>query len=681
MSVNATDSRTSRKKGPGYYLWTLGVIWTLAIGTLLAWNLDSASEQVLDLVRVQARTAYDKDVLYRFWNSSHKFVYVPVSEETPPNPYLDVPERDISTPDGVPLTMMNPAYMTRQANELGLERIGIYGHLTSLKPLRPDNAPDPWEAKALKEFENGVAEISSVEPLAGNQVMRLMRPLLVEQECIECHAHQGYKVGEVRGGISVSIEMTPSLALLASTRLQLVVGYVLLWLTGLSGLIVRARLLVKRDNERQRQEESLQQINSELEERVAERTLELEESKRLLEEDIRQRIAAEEERERLTGQLRQAQKMELVGTLAGGIAHDFNNLLTPILGYSELALQRPEVGEKLQKDLRQIFGAAQRAKGLVKQILAFSRRSEHAKQPVCFRGIIDEVLELVRPTFPKTIRIEEELLDPGCLVNADPGQLHQVVMNLCTNAWQAMAGVDGVLRLKLEQTTLASEAGVPLGVEAGVFLCLQISDTGSGMDEEVLKKLFDPFFTTKQPGEGTGLGLAVVQGIVHSHGGFIDVDSAPGQGSCFKVYLPLCAARTKGQTKAIEVSAQDEQILLVDDEADIVDLLIAGLTGYGYRVVGFTSSRAALRAFEQQPADYALLLTDRCMPGLSGQQLADAVLKLRPELPVLFMTGYDEECGGQSELTACGDPCLPKPLTASEVARKITVLLSSRNAS
>ncbi len=681
MGSKQTVGRLGQSKGHGYYLWTLGVIWTLAIGALLAWNLKSANEQVLDLVRVQARTAYDKDVLYRFWNSSHKFVYVPVSPETPPNPYLKVPERDISTPDGIPLTMMNPAYMTRQANELGIERIGIYGHLTSLNPLRPGNAPDPWEAMALNKFEAGVKEVSSVEPLAGKQVMRLMRPLLVEQECIECHAHQGYQVGEVRGGISVSIDMTPSLVLLAGTRQQLIIGYLLLWLTGLAGLGVRARLLVKRDRERQCQEEELQRVNSELEERVAVRTLELEESTRLLEEDIRQRIAAEEEREKLAGQLRQAQKMELIGTLAGGIAHDFNNLLTPILGYSELALQRPEVSEKLQKDLRQIFGAAQRAKGLVKQILAFSRRSEHSKRPVCLREIIDEVLELVRPTFPKTIQIKEELLDPGQLVNADPGQLHQVVMNLCTNAWQAMTGKDGVLKVCM--TRLACSAGAPLPhtLQADEVLCLEIRDTGCGMDAEVLNKLFDPFFTTKQPGEGTGLGLAVVQGIVHNHGGSIEVESAPGQGSCFRIYLPVCQSAGQQDTAPVEISANGEQILLVDDEADIVDLLLAGLTAYGYRVAGFTSSRAALSAFKQRPLDYALLLTDRSMPEMNGQQLATAVQQLRPELPVLFMTGYDEECGGQNEQTASGDPCLPKPLMASEVARKITALLTSRDAS
>ena len=667
-------------RGHGYYFWTLGALWTLAIGILLAWNLHTAQEQILELVRVQARTAYDKDVLYRFWNSSHKFVYVPVSPSTPPNPYLDVPERDITTPDGIPLTMMNPAYMTRQANELGAERIGIYGHLTSLKPLRPENAPDPWEASALRQFAAGETEISSVEQLDGQPVMRLMRPLLVEKECLDCHAHQGYQVGEVRGGISVSIDMAPSLRLLSGTRGQLVGGYLLLWLTGLGGLGGRARLLVKRDRERQRQEELLQQLNSALEERVAARTRELEESKRLLEEDIRQRVAAEEAQERLTEQLRQAQKMELIGTLAGGIAHDFNNLLTPILGYAELAQQRPEVSEKLRKDLRQIAGAGERAKGLVRQILTFSRRREHTRLPVCFREIIDEVLELVRPTFPRTIRIEGQLAAGPLLVNADPAQLHQVVMNLCTNAWQAMAEGDGRLRLSLQPISLAADDPRPPGGRGGAFLRLQVCDTGCGMDAEVKEKLFEPFFTTKQPGEGTGLGLSVVHGIVHGHGGFIEVESSPGEGSCFMVYLPRIEASPQDDSLPAEANGQQERILLVDDQPEIVELLVSGLSACGFRVAGYTSSRAALQAFQESPDSYALLLSDRSMPELSGQQLADAARTLRPALPVLFMTGYDNECGGLLQQTACGDPCLTKPLTPSEVARKITQLLASRHA-
>ncbi len=680
--MNGLTTNTWRsRKGRGHYLWVLALAWSLLLVFSLLWNTANVTEQVTELVRVQARTAYEKDVLYRFWNSSHGLVYVPVSTETPPNPYLEVPERDIATPSGTPLTLMNPAYMTRQANELGRKRLGIYGHLTSLMPLRPANAPDEWEKKALLAFEQGVEETSNIDEFQGKQVMRLMRPLLVEEECIECHAQQGYKVGEIRGGISVSVDMTPSLALLAQAKLRLRIGHLLLWLTGMAGLLVRSRMLVKRDLERQQSADQLQQINNELEIRVDERTRELADSNRALEEDIRQRIAAEEERERLAAQLRQAQKMELIGTLAGGIAHGFNNLLTPILGYAELAANRAGVTETLQKDLHQISGAANRAKGLVRQILAFSRQGEQSRMPVCMQQILGEVLELIRPTFPKSIRINAHLPDEELMVDADPVQIHQVVMNLCTNAWQAMVGNQGVLELHLEKQSLSAQAAEPLGLPGGEYLCLQVQDSGSGIDEQTREKIFEPFFTTKQNGEGTGLGLSVVHGIVHSHQGAIQVDSCVGQGTCFRIYLPLISREQEVAEKQAVPQANGERILVVDDEAEIVALLSEGLPRFGYQVSGFSDSRAAYQAFKQNPEAYDLLLSDRIMPEMGGEALAEGLRQLRPGLPVLFISGYDAEAGGLIEKTLFGDPCLAKPLTASEVARQLALLLKEQKAS
>ncbi|HEY5673168.1 MAG TPA: ATP-binding protein [Malonomonas sp.] len=665
-----------RRAGRGYYLWTLASFWTLLLLCSLYWNYQNATRQVLQLVQVQARTAYEKDVLYRFWNSSHGLVYVPVSSETPPNPYLQVPERDISTPSGTPLTLMNPAYMTRQANELGQARLGIYGHLTSLMPLRPGNAPDEWEREALLAFEQGVPEISHVSELDGKTVMRLMRPLLVEQECIECHAHQGYKVGEIRGGISVSIDMAASLALLQSAKIRLVVGHLLLWLTGLAGLIARSRQLVKRDSERLQAKEQLQQVNRELETRVAERTQQLQESNQLLEEDIRQRILGEQQRQLLAEQLRQSQKMEVVGTLAGGIAHDFNNLLTPILGYAELAMQRPEANEALQKDLKRIFSAAEQAKGLVKQILSFSRRSDQQRTAVSMQQIVREVFELIRPTFPKSLDIKLQLPEKDLVVDADPVQMHQVVMNLCTNAWQAMGG-KGELQISLEPTLLSAEESKKLNISAGDSLCLKVFDSGCGIDTETLEKIFDPFFTTKKSGEGTGLGLAVVQGILLGHGGAIRVESVIGQGSCFSVYLPLSESVQRLDAEQPLPRAQGELILLVDDNEGIVTLLREGLSAFGYRVDAYCSSQQALDAFRRQPAKYDLLLSDRMMPELSGQQLAEQVRLLRPEFPVLFMTGYDAAEDFSSPSLPGADPCLAKPVTASEVARRIVACLAT----
>ncbi len=570
---------------------------------------------------------------------------------------------------------MNPAYMTRQANELSQVRLGIYGHLTSLDPLRPGNAPDAWEAQALQRFESGVKEVSSVERMNGKDLMRLMRPHFVEPECLTCHAKQGYKVGEIRGGLSVSVDMQPSMTLLNSTRVKMTIGHLLLWFTGIGALLLRARLMLRRAQDRWHVAETLQQINYDLEQRVAERTAELAESNRLLEEDIRERVAAVEEREALTAQLRQAQKMEVIGTLAGGIAHDFNNLLTPIIGYAELASQRSGTSEKVLNDLQRIFGAAERAKGLVRQILAFSRQKEQAYHPVSMQQLIQEVLDLVRPTIPKTIRIVDVLPEGNFLVEADPVQLHQVLMNLCTNAWQAMQDQNGTLQLTLE--ALVNTDTLP-GLAAGEYIRLKVSDTGCGMDDETLEKIFDPFFTTKKVGEGTGLGLAVVQGILHNHGGIIKVESVLEQGSCFSIYLPQVRFAELVPEQQLPVVANGERILLVDDEPEIVKMLVDGLNKSGFQVSGFSSSQAALTAFREQPFAFDLLLSDRTMPELTGQQLADAVWAFRPTLPVLFMTGYDLSSDGQIDMAEMSTPCLTKPLTTSETARQIARMLTTQ---
>ena len=656
------------------FFWAFALCWTGLLLFSFFWTRHNTTEQLTELVSVQARTAYEKDVLYRFWNSAHGTVYVPVTDSTPPNPYLDVPERDITTPNGVPLTLMNPAYMTRQANELSEKRLGIYGHLTSLKPLRPANLPDEWERDALLQFEKGEREVSSIETVSGEQVLRLMRPLLVEEACLPCHAKQGYKVGEIRGGISVSINMAPSLVLLKSTHARLIAGHILLWLTGISSLAVRSRMLIRREEDRREAAEKLEKINNQLEQRVAERTEELKESNLLLQADIEQRIAAEQEKEQLAAQLRQVQKMELIGTLAGGIAHDFNNLLTPILGYVELAQQRPQTTEELKKDLAQIAAAAERGKGLVRQILSFSRSSAQDRVIVSVQQIAKEVLELIEPTFPKTISVETLMPEDELMVKADPGQLHQVLMNLCTNAWHAMQGMDGTLLLTIEKVAAPLDALVDQP-QAEEYVCIKVYDSGCGIDRKTQEKIFEPFFTTKEEGKGTGLGLSVVHNIIHSHGGAISVESNPGQGSCFKIYLPVVDAESLVVGSVPFLQGDGEHILLVDDEFEIVEMLKTGLQHYGFKVTGCANSQDALNFFKYQPQRYDLLLSDRVMPGMNGQQLADAVREIRPELPVLFMTGYDEQLATANSQES-GERFLFKPMTASEVAEQILLLLA-----
>jgi PAS domain S-box-containing protein len=347
---------------------------------------------------------------------------------------------------------------------------------------------------------------------------------------------------------------------------------------------------------------------------------------------------------RLERELRQAQKMESLGTLAGGIAHDFNNILAAISGYTELAMARVE-DSVARRHLDQVLAAGSRAAEMVKRILAFSRRGDSERKPVAMVPLVEEVLMFLRSLLPSTIEIKPQISinSNGGMVFANPTQIHQVLMNLCTNAAHAMNPTGGTLSVKLSETADAplASGGAPPG--AGRYLCLTVSDTGHGMDAETLEKIFDPYFTTKAPGEGTGLGLSVVQGIVKSHGGAVTVASQTGEGTTFCVFLPEIAnvaASETGTTEAIPRGG--ERILFVDDEEALVDLGKSMLEALGYHVTAKTVSLEALKAFGAQPNEFDAVITDMTMPFLTGKDLAVKIIAIRPDIPVVLCTGFSD---------------------------------------
>ncbi|MDH5299120.1 MAG: PAS domain S-box protein, partial [Desulfobulbaceae bacterium] len=397
-------------------------------------------------------------------------------------------------------------------------------------------------------------------------------------------------------------------------------------------------------------------------------------------QDITERKKAEEEKAVLEAQLIQTQKLEAIGTLAGGIAHDFNNILTVIVGYSELALADagPE-NAPLRRDLSQVLQASMRAKDLVAQILAFSRREQVTKQPVIVSSIVKECLKLLRATIPATIEFRSRIEAATGRVWADPVQIHQVLMNLCTNAAHAMRERGGILTVSLtEEGVTATGDGHPPTLAPGRYLRLLVSDTGHGMAADTLGRIFDPFFTTKVKGEGTGMGLAVVHGIVKGCGGEIVVDSVKEEGTSFIVYLPSLAADVVSvEVGPLPAAARgSERILYVEDEAPLAELGKRLLESYGYLVTAETASIKALELFKASPQEFDLVITDQSMPQMSGGRLAEELLMVRPDIPIILCTGYSDEISEESAKAKGIRAFLFKPVKREVLLQKIREVLA-----
>lgn len=383
------------------------------------------------------------------------------------------------------------------------------------------------------------------------------------------------------------------------------------------------------------------------------------------------------EHKKLEAHLRQAQKMESIGNLAGGIAHDFNNILSAILGYTQIARMHIPASSKADQALEQVINGSERASDLVRQILAFSRKSEYRMAPVTIPGIIDEALHLLRPSLPRTIEVIQDIDRDAAPIIADAVQVHQVIMNLCTNAYHAMQEQrSGTLRIGLKKVVAPPDIvpDPPHEFQPEGYLLLSISDTGTGMDSATQEKIFDPYFTTKNPGEGTGLGLAVVHGIVRDFGGHIRVASEPGQGTCFSIYLPAAPQALSNLETSVDpahIPMGSEHLLVIDDEEPIAELLKGMLERYGYRVTCTSDSLAALATFKRRPELFDLVITDYAMPQLDGISLAQELLELRNDLPVLLCTGFHDQRPHAKALQAGITDCLHKPVQAAQLARRV----------
>jgi len=422
--------------------------------------------------------------------------------------------------------------------------------------------------------------------------------------------------------------------------------------------------------DRRRAEEALLRARDELEERVRTRTAELEKAYLSLKSETEERRSLEE-------RLRQSQKMEAIGTLAGGIAHDFNNILAGIIGFTEMVEEDLPEDSHLREYVRRIHKASLRGRDLVRQILTFSRKADHARTPTFLSPVINETCNLLKASLPATIEILVDLRSVEDRVRSSAVELQQILMNLATNAAHAMKERGGTLRISLSEVDLTGP--LPLGdpgMKPGRYLELVVTDTGEGMAPDVMKRVFEPFFTTRRIGEGTGMGLAVVYGIVKGLGGTVTVESEPRAGSTFHVFLPKTDAGPESEVPVPHgIPGGTERVLFVDDEDLLVELGHDLLESLGYRVTALTDSEKALRVFSSNPASFDLVITDQIMPGLTGIDLAKHFLAIRGDIPIILCTGHSATVSPEIAKEAGVRAFVMKPLSKEDLAEVIRAVL------
>ena len=390
--------------------------------------------------------------------------------------------------------------------------------------------------------------------------------------------------------------------------------------------------------------------------------------------DITQYLEAVAEKDKAQAQLLQAQKMESIGTLAGGIAHDFNNILYPIIGFAEISIEDLSENNPIIENLKNILQGAKRARDLVKQILLFSSQAILDHKPILIQPVIEEALKLLRATIPANIDIQHTLNENSDYILGDTTEVHEIIMNLCINAYHAMEQTGGSLEIALNKATPDPK----LNLTSGEYCCLRISDTGTGISPEIIDTIFEPYFTTKKLGKGTGLGLSVIHGIVKNYKGAITVESNLGKGTVFCTYLPLVSNPIKVGDTHIQNKGRiggDENILFVDDEESIEKLGILILERLGYQVTGKTNCIEALALFESAPDNFDLVITDMAMPRMTGTEFAKKLMKIRPDIPIIISTGFSEKLDTETAKTLGIKAYLHKPILINDLSSKIRSVL------
>ena len=586
---------------------------------------------------------------------------MPVSETTPPNPYLShVSERDIATPSGRKLTLLNPAYMLRQVQERYASIFGAHRHITSRKLLRPENRADEWETRSLKAFESGVKEVIEVADREGEPHLRLMRPLVAQEGCLKCHGFQGYEVGDIRGGVSVSVPLAPFLAIEQADVSSAGRTHAVAFLVGLLAILGAALLGRGSVLERAAADRALRELNAELEQRVDQRESEL----RL----------AEEEKIEMAARAMKAEKLESLGRLAGGVAHDFNNLLGSIMGYGELVAESLDPDSSAAGDLREVLTAAHSGARLTGRLLAMTSQQAAVSPLVNADELLKEPAAFLGRLLGRDIAVDVDAGQDLWPVRFDPGQFERVLMHLAVNARDAMPE-GGKLTVTAKNVTLEEQKCLDCHERlSGDWVVLTIADTGVGIPENLLHRVFEPFFTTKSTGAGSGLGLSTVRGIVSQHKGHIWAESEMGKGTTFTICLP----RAREEAQVVTDVKTDrpakggrETILLAEDEPPLRRLAARILKAAGYEVIEAEDGQSAVWASKKHAGRIDLFLTDVVMPNMKGPEAYSEIAASRPDVAVVYMSGYTADSIGHDGILEEGVALIGKPFRKAQMLRKI----------
>jgi signal transduction histidine kinase/CheY-like chemotaxis protein len=617
----------------------IALLWSALIFLSLYSGIRSHEEHSILLATNQASDYWNKDSAFRAWATRHGGLYVKPDERTPPDPLLPhLPHRDVETKDGVKLTLMNPAYMMRQMTEEFEELYGIKGKITGQVLLDPEgqrNRADSWELESLKQFDQGKSEIIQLTQINDEPYLRLMRPLIMTDGCVVCHGHLGFKVGDIRGGVSVSVPLVPFNIANESSKKQAIISHIVIWLMGIMGIIAIFYIESIKKNQIEKDKLARELIN-------------------------------------------RSQKMDALGKLTGGIAHDYNNMLGVVLGYADLLEDALSEHSALALYVHEIKHAGKRGVKLTKKLLAFSRKKHSTADILNINTLLRNEKHLLEKTLTVRIKLVFELADGLWTVWLDSGDLEDAILNMSINAMHAIAG-NGQLTLQTCNESINVADAKLLNLEPGDYVLLKIIDTGCGMNESTIGKIFDPFFSTKGE-KGTGLGLSQVFGFVERSKGAIKVYSELNHGSQFMLYFPRYQEQssnggeqqTENNNNIANINGS-ETILLVDDEPALLKLTAKILSKHGYNVICAGNTRQVLDILEHESID--LLLSDVIMPEMDGYELAAIVQQKYPRVKIQLVSGFSDDRHVKMIDDDLHQHLISKPFNSQNLLQRIRVLL------